>query len=132
MQIRHNTRHEPCPLSTPIINKVFYRSSRAPSLLIRIIIKSVLDIFLPSLDLLIILIIIAAAAAATSALATLNSLTPDTARSATAKRRVEGEVNQLLTVDTHHERRHIDQLLAHTDVTLLDEAACMMDRLGKA
>lgn len=50
---------------------------------------------------------------------------------ATAEGRVEGEVDVLLRVDTHHERGHVDDLLADADVALADQNAGVVDRLGQ-
>ena len=43
-----------------------------------------------------------------------------------------GEVNVLLGVHAHEERRHVHHLLAHSDVALLDEHARVVDGLGQA
>ena len=38
----------------------------------------------------------------------------------------------LLRVETYNERRHVDDLLADTDVTLTDEDTGVVNRLGKS
>merc|ERR1719391_244402 len=52
-------------------------------------------------------------------------------RSATVGR-LEAEVDVLLRVETHNERRDVDELLAHADVTLTDQHASVMDRFRQA
>jgi len=60
----------------------------------------------------------------------LVSLSLDTSRSSTAEGTGKGELNVLLAVETHHERRNVYQPLADTDVTLLDEHTSVVDGLG--
>jgi hypothetical protein len=50
----------------------------------------------------------------------------------TAERRGRRELNHLLRLDADHERRHVDHLLADADVTLLDQAASVVDRQREA
>jgi hypothetical protein len=61
----------------------------------------------------------------------LSLLSPDTARAATTERRSKSEVNVLLGVETNNERRNIDDLLADTDVALLDEDTSVVNGLGE-
>jgi len=62
----------------------------------------------------------------------LGLLSADTARTATAEGRGEGEVNVLLGVETDDERGDVDDLLADADVSLADEDTSVVDGLGKA
>ena len=59
----------------------------------------------------------------------LGLLPPNPTRSPTTKRTRQRKVNVLLTVQSHNEARHIDNLLPHTDMSLLDEHTRVMDRL---
>ena len=56
----------------------------------------------------------------------------DSARGSAAIRGFEAEVDVLLRVKPDDERWDVDELLAHADVTLADENASVMDRLGEA
>ena len=56
----------------------------------------------------------------------------DSARGSAAIRGFEAEVDVLLRVEPDDERGNVDELLAHADVTLADEDASVMDRLGEA
>jgi len=58
-------------------------------------------------------------------------LSLDTTRPAAAEGRLEREVNVLLRVKAHDERRDVDDLLAHSDVSLSDEDASVVDALGQ-
>jgi len=55
----------------------------------------------------------------------------DSARGSAAVRGFKAEVDVLLRVETHDERGDVDELLAHADVTLADEDASVMNRLGQ-
>jgi len=66
------------------------------------------------------------------ALGSLGLLPLYAAGAATAKGRGESEVDVLLRVETDDKRRDVDDLLADADVTLADEHAGVVDRLGKA
>ncbi len=59
-------------------------------------------------------------------------LASNTSRFGTAQREGRGgtELNVLLAVDTDHERGNVNQVLADSDVTLLDNAASMVDGGG--
>src|SRR3569833_3739238 len=52
-------------------------------------------------------------------------------RTTTAQGRGQGEVDVLLRVEPDDERRHVDDLLAHADVSLADQDARVVDRLGQ-
>ena len=54
------------------------------------------------------------------------------ARAATAERRAQGEVNVFCGVETDHEGRDVDELVADADVAVLDEHACVVDGLGQS
>jgi len=56
----------------------------------------------------------------------------DTAGTATTEGRGQREVNVLLGVQADHVGGHVDNLLADTDVTLLDEDTGVVDGLGEA
>ena len=56
----------------------------------------------------------------------------DATRATAAKGRVEREVDVLLRVGAHEERRHVHDLLADADVALADEHARVVHRLGEA
>ena len=56
----------------------------------------------------------------------------DSAGRTAAVGRLEAEVDVLLRVEAHDEGGDVDELLAHADVTLADEDASVMDRLGEA
>jgi len=56
----------------------------------------------------------------------------DTARRTATEWALEREVDVLLRFDADHEGRDVDNLLAHADVALTDENACVVDALGKA
>merc|ERR1719193_570784 len=56
----------------------------------------------------------------------------DSARGSAAIRGFEAEVDVLLRVEPDDERGNVDELLAHANVTLADEDASVMDRLGEA
>jgi hypothetical protein len=62
----------------------------------------------------------------------LGLLSADTAGTATAEGRGQGEVNVLLGVETDDERRNVDDLLADADVTLANQDTGVVDRLGEA
>jgi hypothetical protein len=57
----------------------------------------------------------------------LRALPRHTSRAALAVRRVQGKVDVLLRVCSHHERRHVDKLLADADVALSDENTGVVD-----
>merc|ERR1711906_64794 len=57
--------------------------------------------------------------------------TLDAARAATAEWRAESELNVWLGLDTHHEGWHVDDLAAHTNVTLADQHASVVDGLSE-
>ena len=67
-----------------------------------------------------------------AALALLGVHSLDSARGSAAVRGLEAEVDVLLRVEAHDEGGDVDELLAHADVTLADEDASVMDRLGEA
>jgi len=67
-----------------------------------------------------------------TALSGLGLLPADTAESATAEGRGDGEVNVLLGVETDDEGRDVDDLLADADVALADEDTGVVDGLGEA
>lgn len=67
----------------------------------------------------------------TATLSGLGLLSADTARTATTEGRGQGEVNVLLGVQTDDEGRHVDDLLANTDVTLADQDTGVVDGLGE-
>lgn len=75
------------------------------------------------------LILLLAVAALSSSLGLLSA---DTAGTAAAEGRGQGEVNVLLRVETDDERRNVDDLLADTDVALADQDTGVVDGLGKA
>src|SRR3569833_38872 len=52
-------------------------------------------------------------------------------RTTTAQGRGQGEVDVLLRVEPDDERRHVDDLPAHADVSLADQEARVVDRLGQ-
>lgn len=56
----------------------------------------------------------------------------DTARAATTVGGSESEVDVLLRVKANHVGRHVDDLLADTDVTLLDQDTSVVNGLGKS
>jgi len=58
--------------------------------------------------------------------------TLDTARTATAEWRVEGELNVRLGLHAHHERWHVHDLATDTDVTLTDQHTGVVDGLGES
>lgn len=66
-----------------------------------------------------------------TALSGLGLLSADTARTAATEGRGQGEVDVLLGVETDHERRHVDDLLADTDVALADQDTGVVDGLGE-
>lgn len=51
--------------------------------------------------------------------------------SASAVRRVVGKVNVLLGLQSHHERWHVDNLLADSNVSLVDQHSGVVDRSGQ-
>lgn len=59
------------------------------------------------------------------------SLSLDSAGSATTVRRVLGEVDVLLRVQSDDERGDVDNLLTNSDVSLVDEDSGVVDRSGK-
>lgn len=61
----------------------------------------------------------------------LGVLSLDSAGSASSVRRVESKVNVLLGLESDHERRHVDNLLANSDVSLGDEDSGVVDGLGQ-
>jgi hypothetical protein len=68
---------------------------------------------------------------ATATLGGLGLLSADTAGAAATEGRSQGEVDVLLGVETDHEGRNVDNLLADTDVALADEDTGVVDGLGK-
>lgn len=66
-----------------------------------------------------------------TALGGLGLLSADTAGTATAKGRGEGEVDVLLGVETDDERGDVDDLLADADVALADKDTGVVDGLGE-
>lgn len=56
----------------------------------------------------------------------------DASRATTAERRVQIEIDVLLRLHTHQERRNVDELLSYANVTLLDEHPCVMDGFRQA
>jgi len=56
----------------------------------------------------------------------------DSARWSAAVRRLQAEVDVLLRVEADDEGRDVDELLAHPDVTLADQNASVVDRLGQS
>jgi hypothetical protein len=70
-------------------------------------------------------------ATALSTLSSLGLLPPNTTRAAATEWRGESEVDVLLGVETDNEGWDINDLLADADVTLADEDAGVVDRLGK-
>lgn len=64
-------------------------------------------------------------------LCSLSLLPPDTAWSPTTEWRSQREVDVLLAVQTNDKAGDVDDLLANTDVALLDEDAGVVDALGK-
>lgn len=69
--------------------------------------------------------------ATTAALAVLVVLSLHAARFALSEWRGEREVNVLLRVDAHHERRLVDNAAAHADVALLDKDTRVVHALGE-
>lgn len=69
--------------------------------------------------------------ATVTALSGLGLLSADTAGAATTKGRGQGEVDVLLGVEADHERGHVDDLLADTDVALADQDTGVVDGLGE-
>jgi len=61
----------------------------------------------------------------------LGLLSPDTTRSPTTKRRGEGKINMFLAVQTNNKAGHVDNLLADSDMTLLDQDTSVVDRFGE-
>jgi len=59
-------------------------------------------------------------------------LPPNTARATITEWRGESEVDVLLGVKSNHVRRHVDDLLANTDVALLDQHTGVVNGLGEA
>jgi hypothetical protein len=59
-------------------------------------------------------------------------LAANTAGAAATEGRGKGEVDVLLGVEADHERGDVDDLLADTDVTLLDQDTGVVDGLGEA
>jgi len=53
------------------------------------------------------------------------------ARSATTQRRVQRKVDVLLGLNANQERRHVDDLLTNSDVSLLDQDTGVVHRLGQ-
>lgn len=68
---------------------------------------------------------------ATATLGSLGLLSADTTGAAATEGRSQGEVDVLLGVETDHEGRNVDDLLADTDVALADEDTGVVDGLGK-
>jgi hypothetical protein len=64
-------------------------------------------------------------------LSSLSLLPPNTTRSPTTKRTRQSKVNMLLTIQSHNERRNIDDLLPDADMSLLDQDSGVMDGLGE-
>merc|ERR1712212_221853 len=67
-----------------------------------------------------------------ASLALLGVHSLDSARGSAAVRGLEAEVDVLLRVEAHDEGGDVDELLAHPDVTLTDQNASVVDRLGKS
>merc|ERR1712212_500427 len=67
-----------------------------------------------------------------ASLALLGVHSLDSARGSAAVRGLEAEVDVLLRVEAHDEGGDVDELLAHPDVTLADQNASVVDRLGKS
>ena len=67
----------------------------------------------------------------TATLGSAGLLALHTTGTTTAVGRGEGEVDVLLGVETDHVRRNVDDLLADTDVTLLDQDTGVVDGLGE-
>lgn len=63
------------------------------------------------------LVLLLIVSSSSSTLALLCVLSLDTARTSSSVRRAQGEVDVLLTVQTHHKRRDIHHLLTHTTHT---------------
>lgn len=68
----------------------------------------------------------------TTSLSSLSLLSPHTTRSATTKWRSKSEIDVLLGVQSDDERWDVDNLLANSDVSLLDQDTGVVDGLGKA
>lgn len=77
------------------------------------------------------LLLIFPIALALTLLSSLCLLSPDATGAATAKRRRQSEVDVLLRVETDDEGRNVDDLLADPDVTLANQDASMVNRLGE-
>lgn len=61
----------------------------------------------------------------------LSLLAPNTSWSATTERRSQSEINVLLRIQTDNERRNVDNLLANSDVALLDQDTSVVNGLGE-
>merc|ERR1719281_542581 len=75
-----------------------------------------------------ILVVVATLVAARSGVLARDTTGPSVCREGARQR----EVNVFLRIRADHEGRDIADLTADTDVTLADENACVVDRLGKS
>merc|ERR1719291_343967 len=71
-------------------------------------------------------------ATCSSSLATLSVLAADATRTAATEGRGECEIDVFLAVDPYQKGWDVADLLAHANVPLADQAACVMDRFREA